>query len=125
VLYREQPRRLAGRTWRRVPAIRRLCLRAAGLSGRTEPSQIPEHDPAAGPDLPRVDRLPVHYRIAERGAIAALNRPQLPGDVINDAPEIAEISLPDQGVGAAVVAPVNQIDVLPALDRRRQIGLLR
>src|SRR4051812_31251238 len=54
-----------------------------------------------------------------------LNRPQLPSDVVGDAPEIANIGLPDEGIGAAQVAPVQQVDVLPAFDRRRQIGLLR
>src|SRR3954470_23859324 len=54
-----------------------------------------------------------------------LNRPQLPGDIVCDTPEIADIGLPDERIGAALIAPVEYVDILPPLDRRRQIGLLR
>ena len=36
-----------------------------------------------------------------------------------------DIRLPDEGVGTALIAPIEQVDILPPLNGRRQIGLLR
>src|SRR5579872_4078466 len=47
-----------------------------------------------------------------------LDRVELPGDVVGDAPQPADVALSDQRVGVAAMAPVEQVDVLPVLEGR-------
>src|SRR5271167_3607719 len=53
------------------------------------------------------------------------DRIQLPRDIVGDPPEIADISLADECVGSPLMPPIQQIDVLTAVESRRDIGLFR
>ena len=53
------------------------------------------------------------------------DRVELPGDVVGDAPEIADIGLPDEDVGSPLMPPVKQVDVLPAVEGRLHVRLFR
>ena len=53
------------------------------------------------------------------------DRVELPGDVVGDAPEIADVGLADERIGAALVPPIEQVDVLPLVESRLDVGLLR
>src|SRR5258708_664452 len=53
------------------------------------------------------------------------DRVELPGDVVGDTPKIADIGLPDESIGASLVAPVQQVDVLTTIEGRRNVRQLR
>ena len=44
--------------------------------------------------------------------VFASDRVELPGDVVGDAPEIADIGLANERIGASLVPPVEEVDVL-------------
>jgi hypothetical protein len=72
--------------------------------------------PKTGPSPPHPALSPAQR---ERGLISAgSDRVELPGYVVGDAPEIADVGLADERVGAALVPPVEEIDVLPARQGR-------
>src|SRR4051794_31645988 len=96
--------RRAFRMRRTIPSSRvRSCGRARSTARRSATASPPHDGPPS----------------AERGAADDLNRPQLPGDIVGDAPEIADIGLPDERIGAALIAPIEYADILPPFDRRR------
>ena len=50
---------------------------------------------------------------------------ELPGDVVGDAPEIADVGLADERIGAPLVPPVEQVDILAACEGGRDVRLFR
>src|SRR5205807_1699892 len=53
------------------------------------------------------------------------DRVELPGDVVGDAPQPADIGLADQRVGMPLMPPVEQVDILAAAVGGLDVGLLR
>src|SRR5215472_18713100 len=58
-------------------------------------------------------------------SMATSDRVELPGHVVGDAPEIAGIGLSDERVSSPLVPPVQQVDVLTARQRGRDVRLFR
>src|SRR5262252_2473685 len=50
---------------------------------------------------------------------------ELPGDVVRNPPEITDIGLPDERIGAPLMPPIEQIDILPAGKGGRNVRFLR
>ncbi len=78
--------------------------RKAGVHGfRACPSGAPRNDgQAEGASDRRLSRADCSDRV------------ELPGDIVRNSPEIADIGLADECVGAALMPPVKQVDVLSA-----------
>src|SRR5215472_8298076 len=89
--------RLSYPVWFRLGRVRDGPGRPAGIAGR----------------LPTVSSM------------ATSDRVELPGDVVGDAPEIAGIGLSDERVSTPLVPPVQQVDVLTARQRGRDVRLFR
>src|ERR1700730_5267904 len=53
------------------------------------------------------------------------DRGELPGDGAGDSPKIANFGLPDECVGPPLVPPIQQVDVLTAIESRRNVRQLR
>src|SRR5882672_10658837 len=51
------------------------------------------------------------------------NRVELPGHVVGDAPEPTDIGLSDEHVGTALMAPVQEVDILPAFEGPWDVSL--
>src|SRR5487761_185223 len=62
---------------------------------------------------------------APRTGGSRLDGVELPSDVVVDVPEIADIGGANERIGVAVMPPVEDVEVLAAVERRRKIGFRR
>ena len=67
--------------------------------------------PEAAETVQRAAAGPVGSPALGRGQAAGSDGIELPGDVIANAPQVANVGLADEGIGASLMPPIKEVDV--------------